>query len=167
MIVLAWNVGRNLQDAVNGTVVKQVLSIFITASILRLIQAFLDIVFGYHAFRSIKLFGELRLVLKLLTSAAWLIILTICYVRTWDNPQGLIGEIQSWLGKSWESSYLYIAAVLLYLLPNFVGACFFLFPMIRRWIESSNWTVVRVLLWWSQVHSPAMHLTSYLICTLQ
>jgi len=38
MIVLAWNVGRNLEDAFNGTVVKQVLSIFITASILRLIQ---------------------------------------------------------------------------------------------------------------------------------
>jgi callose synthase len=99
MIVLAWNVGRNLEDAFNGTVVKQVLSIFITASILRLIQ-------------------------------------------------GLIAEIQKWFGESLESSYLYIAAVLLYLIPNFIGACFFLFPMIRRWIESSKWTVV--LLWWSQ-----------------
>jgi callose synthase len=148
MIVLAWNVGRNLEDAFNGTVVKQVLSIFITASILRLIQAFLDIVFGYHAFRSIKLFGVFRLVLKLFTSAAWVIILTICYVRTWVNPQGLIAEIQKWFGESLESSYLYIAAVLLYLIPNFIGACFFLFPMIRRWIESSKWTVV--LLWWSQ-----------------
>lgn len=38
MIILAWNVGPNLQSAFNGTVVKQVLSIFITASILRLIQ---------------------------------------------------------------------------------------------------------------------------------
>lgn len=37
-IVLAWNVGPRLQDAFNGTVIKQVLSIFITASILRLIQ---------------------------------------------------------------------------------------------------------------------------------
>jgi H+/gluconate symporter-like permease len=38
MIVLAWNVGTRIQDAFNGTVIKQVLSIFITASILRLLQ---------------------------------------------------------------------------------------------------------------------------------
>lgn len=124
--------------------------------------AFLDLVFGYHAFRSIKLSGVIRLVLKLITSAAWVIVLTICYVRTWDNPQGLIGEIQKWLGKSWESSYLYVAAVVVYLIPNFIGACFFLFPMIRRWIESSNNIVVRVLIWWSQVRS-LLHLLSSLI----
>jgi len=150
MIVLAWSVGPNLQNAFTGAVIKQILSIFITASILRLIQAFLDVVFCYHAFRSIKLLGVLRLVLKLLTSAAWVIVLTISYARTWVNPQGLIGEIQKWLGESLESSYLYVAAVVVYLIPNFIGAFFFLFPMIRRWIESSNWTVVRVLLWWSQ-----------------
>jgi len=38
MIVLAWNVGPSLQNVFNGAVIKQVLSIFITASILRLIQ---------------------------------------------------------------------------------------------------------------------------------
>lgn len=129
--------------------------------------AFLDIVFGYHAFRSIKRLGVLRLVLKLLISAAWVIVLTICYVRTWTNPQGLIGEIQKWLGKSWESSYLYVAAVLVYLMPNFIGACFFLFPMIRRWIESSNWTAVRVLLWWSQVFSLVPTLTFPLFVTFE
>lgn len=150
MIVLAWNVGPNLQYAFNGTVIKQVLSIFITASILRLIQAFLDLFMGYHAFSSIKLLGVLRLVLKLLVSAAWVIVLTVCYVRTWKNPQGLVGVIQKWFGSGWESSYLYIAAVVVYLVPNIIGACFFMFPMIRRWIESSNWPIVRVLLWWSQ-----------------
>jgi hypothetical protein len=37
-IVLAWNVGRDLRHAFNGHVITKVLSIFITASILRLIQ---------------------------------------------------------------------------------------------------------------------------------
>ena len=125
--------------------------------------AFLDLIFGYHAFRSIKLSGVIRLVLKLITSAAWVIVLTICYVRTWDNPQGLIGEIQKWLGKSWESSYLYVAAVVVYLIPNFVGACFFLFPMIRRWIENSNNIALRVLIWWSQVRCLVLHLLYNLV----
>jgi callose synthase len=150
-IVLAWNVGRDLPNAFkDGIVVKRVLSIFITASILRLIQAVLDIVMGYHAYHSLKFLGVLRLFLKLLTSAAWLIVLTVCYVHTWSHPQGLIKDIQNWLGKGWENSYLYVAAVVLYLVPNVIGGFFFLFPMLRRWIESSNWRIVRFLLWWSQ-----------------
>jgi callose synthase len=144
-------VGRDLPNAFkDGVVVKRVLSIFITASILRLIQAVLDIVMGYHAYHSLKFLGVLRLFLKLLTSAAWLIVLTVCYVHTWSHPQGLIKDIQNWLGKGWENSYLYVAAVVLYLVPNVIGGFFFLFPMLRRWIESSNWRIVRFLLWWSQ-----------------
>jgi callose synthase len=108
---------------------------------------------GYHAYHSLKFLGVLRLFLKLLTSAAWLIVLTVCYVHTWSHPQGLIKDIQNWLGKGWENSYLYVAAVVLYLVPNVIGGFFFLFPMLRRWIESSNWRIVRFLLWWSQVCS--------------
>ncbi len=115
--------------------------------------AVLDIVMGYHAYHSLKFLGVLRLFLKLLTSAAWLIVLTVCYVHTWSHPQGLIKDIQNWLGKGWENSYLYVAAVVLYLVPNVIGGFFFLFPMLRRWIESSNWRIVRFLLWWSQVCS--------------
>lgn len=120
---------------------------------------------GYHAFSSIKLLGVLRLVLKLLVSAAWVIVLTVCYVRTWKNPQGLVGVIQKWFGSGWESSYLYIAAVVVYLVPNIIGACFFMFPMIRRWIESSNWPIVRVLLWWSQVPSLSLHFAVFFSST--
>jgi callose synthase len=149
-IVLAWNVGRDLRHAFNGHIITKVLSIFITASILRLIQAVLDIVLSYHAYHSLKLLGILRLFLKLLTSAAWFVILTVCYVHTWSHPSGLIKDIQGWLGKSWENSYLYVAAVVVYLVPNIVGGLFFLFPMLRRWIESSNWRIVRSLMWWSQ-----------------
>jgi hypothetical protein len=49
-IVLAWNVGRDLPNAFkNGVVVKRVLSIFITASILRLIQGkFLSTALSQH-----------------------------------------------------------------------------------------------------------------------
>jgi len=49
-IVLAWNVGRDLPNAFkDGIVVKRVLSIFITASILRLIQGkFLSTALSQH-----------------------------------------------------------------------------------------------------------------------
>ncbi|PHU00377.1 Callose synthase 3 [Capsicum chinense] len=45
---------------------------------------------------------------------------------------------------------LYLMAVAVYLLPNLLTAALFIFPMLRRWIENSDWLVVRFLLWWSQ-----------------
>jgi hypothetical protein len=126
-------------------------SVWLFCALVGLETAVLDIVLSYHAYHSLKLLGILRLFLKLLTSAAWFIILTVCYVHTWSHPSGLIKDIQGWLGKSWENSYLYVAAVVVYLVPNIVGGLFFLFPMLRRWIESSNWRIVRSLMWWSQV----------------
>jgi len=45
----------------------------------------------------------------------------------------------------------YMFAVAVYLLPNLLAAVLFLFPMLRRWIENSDWHIVRFLLWWSQV----------------
>ncbi|CAL0325192.1 unnamed protein product [Lupinus luteus] len=45
---------------------------------------------------------------------------------------------------------LYSLAVALYMLPNILAALLFLFPMLRRWIENSDWHIVRFFLWWSQ-----------------
>ncbi|TKY73835.1 Callose synthase 5 [Spatholobus suberectus] len=44
----------------------------------------------------------------------------------------------------------YMLAVAVYLLPNLLAAVLFLFPLLRRWIENSDWHIVRLLLWWSQ-----------------
>lgn len=103
------------------------------------------------AYRSIKFMGMLRLFLKLLVSIAWVIVLSVCFVHTWENPTGLIKNVQNVLGSSWKNPSLYITAVAIYLLPNALAAVLFVFPLMRRWIENSNWRIVRLLLWWSQV----------------
>ncbi|XP_073100509.1 callose synthase 5-like [Elaeis guineensis] len=41
-------------------------------------------------------------------------------------------------------------AVMLYMLPNMLGGILFIFSNDRRWIENSDWHIVRLLLWWSQ-----------------
>lgn len=111
----------------------------------------LDLALTIHAYRSMKFMGLLRLFLKLFVSAAWVVILAVCYVHTYNNPTGLIRTVQKLLGSSWKSPSLYITAVVIYLVPNVLGAVLFVFPMLRRWIENSNWKIVRFLLWWSQV----------------
>ncbi|KAK7374973.1 hypothetical protein VNO80_08417 [Phaseolus coccineus] len=98
MIIVAWNG--------SGDVLK-VLSVFITAAILK--------------------FGQ---------AAAWVIVLSVTYSITRDNPPGFTS--------------LFILAVVVYLSPNMLAAIFFLFPFIRRHLERSNYRVMRQMLWWSQ-----------------
>lgn len=93
----------------------------------------------------------LRNVLKLIVSLAWVIVLPICYVQSSDYSPVDVKEILSFLPKQSGIPPLYMLAVALYLLPNLLAACLFIFPMLRRWIENSDWHIIRLLLWWSQV----------------
>ncbi|KAL2634599.1 hypothetical protein R1flu_006078 [Riccia fluitans] len=152
MIVMAWNIegDGSFASTFQGNNFKRILSVFITAAILRVIQGLLDIGMNVKAYRSIKFMGMLRLFSKLFVSIAWVIILSVCFVHTWENPTGLIKSVQEVLGSSWKSPSLYITAVAIYLVPNALAAILFIFPLLRRWIENSNWRIVRLLLWWSQ-----------------
>ncbi|XBI05297.1 hypothetical protein VPH35_133474 [Triticum aestivum] len=149
MIIIAWN-GGTPSDIFDAGVFKQVLSIFITAAVLKLGQATLDIVFGWKARRSMSFARKLRYVLKLVSAAAWVVILPVTYAYTWSNPSGLSRIIKSWLGNGQNQPSLYILAVVIYLAPNILAAVLFLFPCIRRILESSNVKVITFMMWWSQ-----------------
>lgn len=94
---------------------------------------------------------KLRYVLKLVSAAAWVVILPVTYAYTWSNPSGLSRIIKSWLGNGQNQPSLYILAVVIYLAPNILAAVLFLFPCIRRILESSNVKVITFMMWWSQV----------------
>ncbi|KAF0934523.1 hypothetical protein E2562_025619 [Oryza meyeriana var. granulata] len=149
MIIIAWN-GGTPSDIFDAGVFKQVLSIFITAAILKLGQAILDIILSWKARRSMSLAGKLRYILKLISAAAWVVILSVTYAYTWENPTGLARTIKSWLGDGQNQPSLYILAVVIYLAPNMLSAALFLFPVLRRALERSNLKVVTFMMWWSQ-----------------
>ncbi|XP_052143710.1 callose synthase 3-like isoform X2 [Oryza glaberrima] len=149
MIIIAWN-GGTPSDIFDAGVFKQVLSIFITAAILKLGQAILDIILSWKARRSMSLAGKLRYILKLISAAAWVVILPVTYAYTWENPTGLARTIKSWLGDGQNQPSLYILAVVIYLAPNMLSAVLFLFPVLRRALERSNLKVVTFMMWWSQ-----------------
>ncbi|TVU07520.1 hypothetical protein EJB05_40878 [Eragrostis curvula] len=149
MIIIAWN-GGTPSDIFDARVFKQVLSLFITAAILKLVQALLDIVFGWKARRSMSFAVKLRYVLKLVSAAAWVVILPVTYAYTWENPTGLAKTIKSWLGGGQNQPSLYILAVVIYLAPNILASMLFLFPFLRRFLESSNVKVITFIMWWSQ-----------------
>jgi len=103
---------------------------------------------GYHRW---KFSAVLRNILKIIVSLAWAIILPVFYVHSSKFAPQQIKDLLSFLGEVKGISPLYIMAVAIYLLPNLLTAALFIFTMLRRWIENSDWHIIRFLLWWSQV----------------
>ncbi|XP_057838272.1 callose synthase 3 isoform X2 [Cryptomeria japonica] len=150
MIILACSGSGQPREIFKGETFKKILSVFITAAILKFLQAILDVIFSWKARRTMKFTDTLRYFLKVVVAAGWMIILPVSYAHTWDNPTGIIKTVKGWLGHKWESPSLYVSAVVLYLAPNALGMVYFLFPWLRRKIESTNWKIVTILMWWAQ-----------------
>lgn len=94
---------------------------------------------------------QLRYVMKVVSAAAWVIILPVTYSYTLNNPTGFARTIKGWFGDGKSQPSLYIVAVLIYLSPHFLAATLFLIPYLRIILESSNFRVIMVMMWWAQV----------------
>jgi callose synthase len=101
--------------------------------------------------RNMSLAVKLRYILKLISAAAWVVVLPVTYAYTWENPTGLARTIKSWLGDGGNQPSLYLLAVAIYLAPNLLSALLFLFPVVRRALERSDFKVLHFMMWWSQV----------------
>ncbi|GFP95013.1 callose synthase 5 [Phtheirospermum japonicum] len=150
MIIIAWS-KVSIFDIFQRETLYDLSSIFITAAFLRFIQSILDIILNFPGFLRWKFTTVLRSILKIIVSLAWSIILPMCYlVQIKSSSFSQIKDVLSFLNKLKGVPPLYIMAVAIYLLPNVLSAVLFVFPMLRRWIENSDWHIIRFLLWWSQ-----------------
>ncbi|KAL8170910.1 hypothetical protein V2J09_022714 [Rumex salicifolius] len=150
MIIIAWNGSGDLLSAFDSNVFKKVLSVFISASILKLGQALLDVILSWKARHSMSIHVKLRYILKAVSAAAWVIVLPVTYAYSWENSSGFSQTIKSWFGSNGSVPSLYILAVVIYLSPNMLSGLLFLFPFIRRALERSNYKIVMLMMWWSQ-----------------
>nr|CAD1827802.1 unnamed protein product [Ananas comosus var. bracteatus] len=149
MVVIAWS-GYPLEEIFQKDIWYSVSSIFITAAFLRFLQSILDLVLNFPGYHRWKFTNVLRNILKTLVSAAWAAILPLCYLNTAEKVNLPVKDLAKWLGQVKGVPPLYIMAVAVYLLPNLLAGILFIFPMLRRWIENSDWHIIRFLLWWSQ-----------------
>ena len=94
---------------------------------------------------------QLRYILKVITAAVWVIILPVTYAYGLKNPSGFSQTIKNWIGNGSGSSSVFIIAVIIYLSPNMLSILFFLFPLIRRYLERSDSKILALMMWWSQV----------------
>nr|GEV28054.1 callose synthase 3 [Tanacetum cinerariifolium] len=129
MIIVAWNGAGNATSIFKYDIFKKVMSVFITASILKLVQAVLDIVLNWKARQCMAFDVKLRYSLKVVSAAIWVVILTVTCSRF---------------------PLLFNLAIVVYLSPNMLAAVLFLFPFVNRYLESSNHRIVMLIIWWSQ-----------------
>ncbi|CAN8247661.1 unnamed protein product [Cochlearia groenlandica] len=151
MIIIAWNGSGNLSGIFQGDVFLKVLSIFITAAILKLAQAVLDIALSWKSRHSMSLYVKFRFILKAVAAAVWVVLMPVTYAYSWRSPSGFAQTIKNWLGGDNHSSpSLFILVILIYLSPNMLSTVLFAFPSIRRYLERSDFKIVMLMMWWSQ-----------------
>ncbi|XP_022750939.1 callose synthase 5 [Durio zibethinus] len=149
LVIFAWS-GASLKDIFRKDILYYLSSIFITAAVLRFLQSVLDLFLNFPGYHRWQFSDVMRNILKIIVSLAWVIILPLFYLRAFSFAPEKLKDVLSFLHQVKGISPLYIMAVALYLLPNLLAAALFIFPMLRRWIENSDWHIIRLLLWWSQ-----------------
>ncbi|KAL7608711.1 hypothetical protein Lser_V15G10958 [Lactuca serriola] len=120
MIIVAWHGDGSIFGILDEALIKNISSIFITYAILNFIQA-----------------------------AFWMVILSVGYLRSVPNPTEFVKYLST-LGGNWRGQLLYNYLVAIYLIPNILAAFLYLLPPIRRHMESSNWRIVTLIMWWAQ-----------------
>uniref|UniRef100_A0A0E0L8M2 1,3-beta-glucan synthase n=1 Tax=Oryza punctata TaxID=4537 RepID=A0A0E0L8M2_ORYPU len=150
MLIFAWS-DYTLSQILQKDLLYSLSSIFVTAAFLQFLQSILDFVLNFPGHHKCKFIDAMRNILKIIVSAAWAVILPFFYISTASKVNLPIKDLDKWFQYVKGVPPLYILAVAVYLIPNILSAALFLLPCFRRWIENSDWHIVRLLLWWSQI----------------
>ncbi|KAK9052604.1 hypothetical protein SSX86_029234 [Deinandra increscens subsp. villosa] len=149
MVIIGWHDNGSIFGIFDETVIRNISSIFITYAVLNFIQATLDIILSFSAWRSLKPTQVLRYLFKLIVAAFWVVIFPVCFSKSVPNPTGLVKLFKD-VGGNWREQSLYNYLIAVYLIPNILAVLLFLLPPIRRHMERSNWRIVTLLMWWAQ-----------------
>ncbi|XP_027343948.1 putative callose synthase 8 [Abrus precatorius] len=147
IIIACHDLGSPLQlfDAI---VFEDIISIFITSAILKLIQAILDIAFAWKARYTMEYSQKVKLVMKLVFAIIWTIVLPVCYTNSRRKYTCYSTKYGSLIEEWCFTSYMVAAAI--YLTTNAVEVVLFFVPAVAKYIEVSNYQICRVLSWWTQ-----------------
>ncbi|KAJ8755066.1 hypothetical protein K2173_016646 [Erythroxylum novogranatense] len=148
MIIMACHDLGSPLEMFDAMIFEDILSIFITSAILKLMQAILDIVFTWKARLTMDIFEKRKQVLKLVVAVIWTVILPIYYVKTRRKYTCYSTKPGSWQGELCLSSFM--IAVSVYLILDAVEMVLFFVPVVSKYIETSNWHMLKILSWWTQ-----------------
>ncbi|XP_023756013.1 putative callose synthase 8 [Lactuca sativa] len=148
MIIMACHDLNSPLQMFDTPILEDIMSIFITSAVLKLVQAVLDIVFTWKARSMMDESRARKHSLKVMIAAMWTILLPIFYSKSRRKYTCYSSQDGSLFGEWCYSSYM--IAVGFYLMSNAVNMILFSVPAIGRYIETSNSKISSLLSWWTQ-----------------
>ncbi|XP_040376431.1 putative callose synthase 8 [Oryza brachyantha] len=148
LIIMAWHGLESPVQLIDPIIFQDVLSIFITNAVLRVIQVVLDIAFSWRTKRTMRFSQKLRFAVKLSIAVAWAIVLPIFYASSQSYMSCSTRRPKTFLGMFCLSKYMVVVAF--YLTSNVIGMAFFLVPAVSSFLETSTWRICNMLAWWCQ-----------------
>ncbi|XP_015581453.2 putative callose synthase 8 isoform X1 [Ricinus communis] len=148
MIIMACHDLGSPLEILDAIIFEDIMSIFITSAILKLIQAILEIFFTWKARIIMDFSRKRKQVLKLAVAIIWTIVLPVYYAKSRRNYTCYSTQYGSWLGQLCISSYM--VAVGIYLMTNAVEMVLFFVPVVGKYIEISNNRICKIFSWWTQ-----------------
>ncbi|KAL6538252.1 Callose synthase 12 [Orobanche gracilis] len=146
-IIVAWE-GREYpwQALEKREVQVRCLTIFFTWSALRFLQSLLDIGMQYNLVsRETKSLG-VRMVLKTVVAAGWILIFVVFYGKIWSQRS----HDRDWTTAANRRVVNFLEVVVAFVAPELLALGLFVLPWVRIFLENTNWKIFYLLSWWFQ-----------------
>ncbi|CAI0461010.1 unnamed protein product [Linum tenue] len=127
----------------------RVLTIFFTWAGLRFLQSVLDIVLQYRLVSRETLWYGVRMVLKSVVAAGWIIVFGVFYGRIWSQRN----QDRRWSGEANQRVLTFLKVAGVFVLPELLAVALFIIPWVRNFLENTNWRIFYLLSWWFQSRS--------------
>ncbi|KAA8526382.1 hypothetical protein F0562_008415 [Nyssa sinensis] len=146
-VIVAWAGKEYPWQALESREVQvRVLTVFITWSGLRFLQSLLDAGMQYSLVSRETLGLGVRMVLKSVVAAVWIIVFGVFYGRIWTQRNSDRG----WSAEANKRVVNFLEVALVFILPELLALALFILPWIRNFLENTNWKIFYLLSWWFQ-----------------
>ncbi|KAH9567529.1 hypothetical protein CY35_03G031500 [Sphagnum magellanicum] len=147
IIVTLWSgSGAPWIELQNRDSLARFLAIFITWAALRFFQGLMDLCMQHSLVSRDTLLIGVRMVLKLLVAAGWIVIFAVFYRYMWNQRH----HDHAWTKAANKYLIQYVEAAAVFVIPEVLALLLFIIPWLRNAIENSSWRIFHVLTWWFQ-----------------
>ncbi|KAL0320347.1 UNVERIFIED_CONTAM: Callose synthase 12 [Sesamum radiatum] len=122
------------------------LTVFFTWAGLRFFQSLLDIAMQYSLVSRETKSLAVRMVLKAVVAAGWILVFGVFYSRIWKQRN----RDRGWSSAANNRVVNFLQVVVAFLAPELLALALFVLPWIRNFVENRNWKVFYLLSWWFQ-----------------
>lgn len=146
-IIVAWEQKNYPWHALEDRSVQvRVLTVFFTWSFLRFLQSLLDAGMQYSLVSKETMGLGVRMVLKSVVAAAWIVVFGVFYGRIWTQRN----NDRDWSDEADRRVVTFLQVALAFIVPEILALALFILPWIRNFIEGTNWRIFRMMSWWFQ-----------------